>query len=135
MMKCETSLSAGIKKISETKRPGMVIIHKSTCGACTNLKSKLLASREIDHLSNSFVVISLMDDSAPREPKYYPDGKYVPRILFLDPSGQLMKEVINIGGNSQYKYYYSNTTSLINSMQRVLKACSGEQSNRPTGSK
>lgn len=119
-MKCETNLSRGLTKISESKRPGMVIIHKSTCSACNSLKPKLLASKEIERLSNFFIVISLMDDAAPRESKFYPDGKYVPRIFFLDTSGQVMREVMNTNGNSKYKYYYSNEQSLITSMQKVL---------------
>ncbi|EEB19222.1 thioredoxin domain-containing protein 12 precursor, putative [Pediculus humanus corporis] len=85
-MKCETNLSSGINKIKETKKPGMVIIHKSTCSACISLKPKLLASKEIERLSNFFIVISLMDDFVPIEPKYNLDGKYYPRIIFLNTS-------------------------------------------------
>lgn len=127
-MKYETNLQDGIKKVTETRRPGMVIIHKSTCGACKNLKAILSGSKEIDRLSSYFIVISLVDDDEPRETKWTPDGRYVPRIFFLDTSGQIMKEVINAEGNPRYRYFYANEKCLLLSMQKVLHSIPGSTS-------
>lgn len=119
-LKWETSLEAGLKKIKTTRRPGMLIVHRSWCGACRGLKPKFEASKDIEMLSNGFVLISLVDDSQPKEKKYMPDGDYVPRILFINPQGIVMTEVINEEGSTDYKYFYSDAESIARNMKRVL---------------
>lgn len=119
-LKWETSLEAGLGKMKTTRRPGMLVVHKSWCGACRGLKPKFEASKEIETLSTGFVLISLVDDSQPKEKKYMPDGDYVPRILFINPQGIVMTEVINEVGSTDYKYFYSDAESIARSMKRVL---------------
>ena len=47
------------------------------------LKPKFVTSEKIEKLSKKFVMVNTMDDDEPEDDKYSPDGKYVPRILFL----------------------------------------------------
>ncbi|KAB0387046.1 hypothetical protein FD755_002002, partial [Muntiacus reevesi] len=46
------------------------------------------------------------DEEEPKDEDFSPDGGYIPRILFLDPSGKVRPEIINENGNPSYKYFY-----------------------------
>ncbi|CAF93073.1 unnamed protein product, partial [Tetraodon nigroviridis] len=48
------------------------------------------------------------DEEEPKDDSFSPDGGYIPRILFLDPSGKVHPEITNKNGNPNYKYFYSN---------------------------
>jgi hypothetical protein len=37
------------------------------------------------------------------------DGSYVPRIYFVNPSGKVAADLINEGGNPEFKYFYGGT--------------------------
>ena len=39
---------------------------------------------------------------------YAPDGGYIPRILFAEPSGKLRAEITNPAAGEQHKYFYQN---------------------------
>jgi len=115
-----STLEDGIKLAKETDKPLMIIIHKSWCGACKVIKPKFEASEEIAELSKKFVMVNTMDDDEPEGDVYQPDGSYIPRFLFFDPNGDLMKDIIHEGGNPEYKYYYNDPPSITRSMKKVL---------------
>lgn len=74
------SLESGIQIATNHRKPGMIIIHKSWCSACKNLKPKFATSSEIQNLSRHFVMVNLMDDEEPSEKVFAPDGNYIPRL-------------------------------------------------------
>ncbi|KAH3850419.1 thioredoxin domain-containing protein 12-like isoform X2 [Dreissena polymorpha] len=108
------------KIAEEENKPVMLLIHKSWCGACKNLKPKFAESEEIATLSKNFVMVNVMDDDEPEDAKYKPDGGYIPRILFID-HGDVMKDLYNESGNPKYKYYYHSPDHIMSSMERALK--------------
>jgi len=58
--------------------------------------------------------------------RFQPDGTYVPRILFFTPDGEFMEDIYNRHpkADNKYKYFYSNTGPIINSMLLALEHCS-----------
>ena len=48
------------------------------------------------------------------------DCRYIPRVLFLTPEGQVMTDMKNEGGSDQYKYYYHSPSDIVNTMKRVI---------------
>ena len=73
------SLDSGLKIATHHQKPVMVIIHKSWCSACKNLKPKFANSAEIQSLSKHFVMVNLVDEEEPKNNNFAPDGTYIPR--------------------------------------------------------
>ncbi|CAH0731776.1 unnamed protein product, partial [Brenthis ino] len=73
------SLESGMRIATHHKKPVMVIIHKSWCSACKNLKPKFANSAEIQTLSKHFVMVNLVDEDEPKNTNFAPDGTYIPR--------------------------------------------------------
>jgi len=98
----------------------MIIMHKSWCGACKQLRPKFAASNQITELSKTFIMVNSLDEETPHaEGAYMIDGSYVPRIYFLSPEGTVVN-VINERGLPQYRYYYSDENMIIESMKKVI---------------
>lgn len=67
-------------------------------------------------------MVNTEDDDEPFEEEYRPDGKYIPRLLFLDKNGDLLQEFKNKKAEyKNYAYYYSSPADILNSMKDVLK--------------
>jgi len=100
----------------------MIVMHKSWCGACKQLKPKFAASKSISDVSSEFVMVSAIDDEAPQaDPAYAIDGGYIPRIIFADSNGKPYTEVFNESGNPRYKYFYSDPESIAKAMHAASK--------------
>lgn len=63
------------------------------------------------------------------EKKFEPDGTYVPRILFFTPDGKFMEDIYNRHpkGDEKYKYFYTNTAQIIDSMILALERCTKDR--------
>ncbi|KAF4524306.1 hypothetical protein B566_EDAN005362 [Ephemera danica] len=85
------------------------------------LKPQFANSPQIESLSKHFVMVNAGDNEEPQDKKYAPDGTYIPRIYFLDSSGEVQEDIYNEEGNANYKYYYFNTESIIESMKKAVK--------------
>ncbi|XP_022779439.1 thioredoxin domain-containing protein 12-like [Stylophora pistillata] len=120
------TLENGLKEAKKSDTPIMLLIYKTWCGACKALKPDFANSQEIADLSKYFVMVNVEDEEEPKEEKYRPDGRYIPRILFLSAEGEVMKEFYNENGkHKDTKYYYGKTSEIIDSMKSVLKKTKG----------
>jgi len=121
-------LEEGLELAKESNKPLMLIIHKSWCGACKALKPKFEESKEIAELSKKFVMVNTLDDEEPEGDAYTPDGGYIPRLLFFEPNGELLSDIVNEGGNPKYKFYYHDAETVAKSMSKVVKLYNPEES-------
>lgn len=111
------------KEISvREKKPIMVIIHKTWCGACKSLKKEVAEDEAIAKFSSNLVMVNTEDDEEPKDKSFAPDGGYVPRVFFLSPVTQKVDASIhNVAGNQDYKYFYYDTRDLLTSMKRAVE--------------
>lgn len=115
------SLKEGLSEASTTKKPVMLIIWKTWCGACKALRPLFAASPDIVTESSSFIMINTVDDEEPTDSSFAPDGGYIPRILFLTPEGKVITEgyAQNHGAAEKYKYFHSGPESVVATMKAV----------------
>ncbi|CAJ0586940.1 unnamed protein product, partial [Mesorhabditis spiculigera] len=114
-----------IEKALDEDKPIFLLIHKTWCHACKALKKTFQQSnarKAFKTLSEHFIMVNTEDDEEPYEEEYRPDGKYIPRLLFLDKNGDLLPEFKNKKAEfKKYAYYYSSPADIINSMKEVIK--------------
>jgi len=116
-------LREGLRKAKNENLTSMILIHKSWCSGCKTLGPLISNSEEITRLSSAYVLINVMDDEEPIDPKYAPDGQYFPRILFFDPNGKLMENINNGRPKGDYLYLYNSGHKLAEVMKNALKYC------------
>lgn len=82
----------------------------------------------------SFVMVNVRKGEIPvqDEARFEPDGTYVPRILFFTPDGEFIEDIYNRHpkADDKYKYFYSNTAQIIDSMILTLERCSIKESTK-----
>lgn len=114
-------LKEGLIEASTTKKPVMLIIWKTWCGACKALRPLFAASNDIAVESTNFIVVNAVDDEEPNGDIYSPDGGYIPRILFVSPEGKVLTDAFaqNHGAGEKYHYFYSEPKSILATMRTV----------------
>ncbi|KAL3994800.1 Thioredoxin-like family protein [Acanthocheilonema viteae] len=114
-----------VETAMEVNKPIFLLIHKSWCHACKALKKTFQQSnarKAFRTLSKYFIMVNTEDDEEPYEEEYRPDGKYIPRVLFLDKNGDLLSQFKNKKAEyKNYAYYYSSPADILNSMKDVMR--------------
>lgn len=102
-------------------RPLMVAIQKPWCSACATLDREIAQSDAFQKLGKNFVLARLESEEETGT-IFQLDGKYYPRVFFLDHRGDILEHVQNFGssGSPTAKYFYSTADDLVEAMRRAL---------------
>ncbi|KAF7655583.1 hypothetical protein LDENG_00053770 [Lucifuga dentata] len=105
-----------LSKTAETKKPLMVILHREDCPYSKVLKKAFAAEKSIQKMAREdFIMVNLVEET--RDKNLAPDGYYVPRILFIDPSLTVHAEITGKYTNRRYTYEPGDMTYLAENMK------------------
>lgn len=108
------------------QKPIMLVIHKTWCPACKQMRKKFEQSAEIEALSEHFVMSHAEDDDEPSDERYAPNGAYSPRILFINPeSGDLLPITNPAGTDPASPHFYGSAPEVVRGMVACLVHTSG----------
>ncbi len=63
----------------------------------------------------------MQDDEEPAGAEYKPDGGYIPRIIYLEPStGEPRTDIYNTQGSEKYKYLANVQRTLLSFITKIL---------------
>uniref|UniRef100_A0A672HLM5 Anterior gradient 2 n=1 Tax=Salarias fasciatus TaxID=181472 RepID=A0A672HLM5_SALFA len=99
-----------------TNKPLMVLFHLEDCSQ--SLKQALAHDDEIQRiLDEDFVVLNVIQET--EDQNLSPDGKYVPRIVFVDPSTTVRDDIVGPYSNRLYTYEPTDMKHLLENMKKA----------------
>ncbi|XP_030266379.1 anterior gradient protein 2 homolog [Sparus aurata] len=106
-------------------KPLMVIFHLKDCPHSQALKKTLSDDVEIQRaLDEDFIILNLMYETTDKH--LSPDGQYVPRIIFVDPSMTVRADITGRYANRMYAYEPSDIKILMDNMKKAKKLLKSE---------
>ncbi|MEZ4383907.1 MAG: thioredoxin family protein [Nannocystaceae bacterium] len=108
----------GLREAAEGGKPMMLVVHASWCPKCKDLKRSFFDPGLVD-ASRELVMVNVDQDAEPRSMIYSPDGTYIPRVLFIGPDGEVVKELKN-GQRSRFHYFYTPGDDLVGMMKQAV---------------
>ncbi|XP_041725374.1 anterior gradient 1 [Coregonus clupeaformis] len=106
--------------MTESKKPLMVIHHMEDCPHSQALKKAFAADKAIQELAQEdFVMLNVMHETT--DTNLAPDGHYVPRIIFVDPSMTVRADLVGKYGNRMYTYEPSDVPYLAENMKKAKR--------------
>ncbi len=112
-------LDEGLAESKAQGRPLMLVVHASWCNRCKDLKPAF-ADQRLAELSERFVMVNADQDQTPAVLGYGPDGTYIPRVLFFDPTTGTLDADLQNPNRDRYHYYYSPKDDLPGMMEKAL---------------
>ncbi|NP_001079667.1 anterior gradient protein 1 precursor [Xenopus laevis] len=108
----------GLAKARENNKPLMVIHHLEDCPYSIALKKAFVADRMAQKLAQEdFIMLNLVHPVA--DENQSPDGHYVPRVIFIDPSLTVRSDLKGRYGNKMYAYDADDIPELITNMKKA----------------
>uniref|UniRef100_A0A8C0CNG4 Anterior gradient 2, protein disulphide isomerase family member n=2 Tax=Balaenoptera TaxID=9766 RepID=A0A8C0CNG4_BALMU len=89
-------------KSKTSNKPLMIIHHLDECPHSQALKKTFAENKEIQKLAEQFVLLNLVYETTDKH--LSPDGQYVPRIMFIDPSLTVRADITGRYSNRLYAY-------------------------------
>nr|XP_012636474.1 anterior gradient protein 3 isoform X1 [Microcebus murinus] len=115
----------GLFHAQKSNKPLMVIHHLEDCQYCQALKKVFAQDEEIQELAqNNFIMLNLMHETTDKN--LSPDGQYVPRIMFVDPSLTVRADITGRYSNRLYTYEPQDLPVLIENMKKALRLIQSE---------
>ncbi|XP_072253969.1 anterior gradient protein 3-like isoform X2 [Leuresthes tenuis] len=97
------SYDEGLSKMVKSQKPLMVIHHQENCPYSQALKRVFFADKTIQKMAKEdFIMLNLVEET--EDQNLAPDGYYVPRILFVDPSMTVRADIVGKHSNRLYAY-------------------------------
>ncbi|XP_063041007.1 anterior gradient protein 2 homolog [Engraulis encrasicolus] len=101
-------------------KPLMVIFHLEECPHSQAMKKVFAEDKEIQKLADEdFILLNLVYETTDKH--LSPDGQYVPRIIFVDPSMTVRADITGRYANRMYAYEPSDAKLLLSNMQKAKK--------------
>ncbi|XP_074684426.1 anterior gradient protein 3-like [Strix aluco] len=108
----------GLAQSKHSKKPLMVIHHLEECPYSQALRKAFASSPEIQQVAQEdFIMLNLVHSSS--DDNMAPDGHYVPRILFVDPSMTVRADLTGKYENRMYTYEPEDIAILIENMSQA----------------
>ncbi|NP_001081669.1 anterior gradient protein 2 precursor [Xenopus laevis] len=108
----------GLAKARENNKPLMVIHHLEDCPYSIALKKAFVADKMAQKLAQEdFIMLNLVHPVA--DENQSPDGHYVPRVIFIDPSLTVRSDLKGRYGNKLYAYDADDIPELITNMKKA----------------
>ncbi|KAM9216246.1 anterior gradient protein 3 [Dugong dugon] len=115
----------GLFHAHKRNKPLMVIHHLENCQYSQALKKVFAQNEEIQEMAqNNFIMLNLMHET--NDKNLSPDGQYVPRIMFVDPSLTVRADITGKYSNRLYTYEPQDLPVLIQNMKKALRLIQSE---------
>ncbi|XP_070694718.1 anterior gradient 1 [Pempheris klunzingeri] len=112
------SYEEGLSKMIKSQKPLMVIHHQDDCQYCQDLKKSFVAHKSIQKMAKEdFIMLNLLEET--EDTNLAPDGYYIPRILFVDPSMTVRTDITGRYSNHQYVYEPDDMAHLASNMEKA----------------
>ncbi|CAF94244.1 unnamed protein product [Tetraodon nigroviridis] len=106
-------------------KPLMVIFHLEDCPHSQALKKIFSEDVEIQKtVDEDFVVLNLVYETTDKH--LSPDGQYVPRIIFVDPTMTVRADITGRYSNKMYAYETGDIKLLLSNMKKAKKLLKSE---------
>ncbi|XP_056390031.1 anterior gradient protein 2-like isoform X2 [Hyla sarda] len=107
-----------LAKSRDTRKPLMVIHHLEDCPFSQELKKAFAADAMAQKLAREdFVMLNVVHPVA--DDNQSPDGFYVPRVIFVDPSMTVRTDLAGRYSNRLYAYEAGDIPELITNMKKA----------------
>ncbi|XP_069503545.1 anterior gradient protein 2 homolog [Ambystoma mexicanum] len=113
-----------LHRAQTSNKPLMIIHHLEDCKHSQALKKVFVESEEAQKLAEEFVLINLTYETSDKN--LSPDGQYVPRIMFIDPSLTVRADITGQYSNRLYAYEPKDLDLLISNMHKALNLLKAE---------
>ncbi|XP_028992464.1 anterior gradient 1 [Betta splendens] len=114
----EKNYEEGLAKMVKSKKPLMVIHHRVDCPHSQALKKAFVADKSIQKMAQQdFIMLNLVEETSDKN--LAPDGHYVPRILFVDPSKTVRVSIAGKHSPNRYTYKPDDMAILAQNMKKA----------------
>ncbi|XP_041856864.1 anterior gradient 1 [Melanotaenia boesemani] len=112
------SYDEGLSEMVKSQKPLMVIHHQDKCQYSQALKKAFIADKSIQKMAKEdFIMLNLVEET--QDKNLAPDGYYVPRIVFVDPSKTVRADIIGKYRNRRYAYQPDDLDHLAENMKKA----------------
>ncbi|KAK1165491.1 anterior gradient protein 3-like [Acipenser oxyrinchus oxyrinchus] len=113
------SYEEGLFEAQTRDKPLMVIHHLMDCPYSKALKEAFSQHEEIQSIAKvDFIMMNVMHETA--DSNLAPDGYYVPRIIFVDPTMTVRTDLVGNVETLKYTYSQDDLDKLLENMKKAV---------------